>query len=96
MHDGEGDIKIFFLDPWKIIFPEGDARGNYDFSGNKSLYLPNVRAINCLLHCIPGGMLLYRIHRVLIGFFLTFVKNVYRVSFFVSFLVQKGLKMLLY
>jgi hypothetical protein len=42
-----------FVHPRKIIFPEGNARGEYDISWvNKSSYLPNIHAINCLLYRI--------------------------------------------
>jgi hypothetical protein len=42
-----------FVRPRKIIFPEGNARGEYDFSWvNKASYLPNIHAINCLLYRI--------------------------------------------
>ena len=51
LHAGEGNMKSY--SPKSIIFPEGNARGEYDTRGvNQFSYFLNLHAINVLLYRI--------------------------------------------
>ena len=48
-----GDVKIFFVHPRKVIFPEGNARGKYDYFEGEHIFIsPLWKGNECF---IPQG-----------------------------------------